>query len=132
LPHDQPPPALVALDGVAGDVVVDLGLQGLGQHPPGALPHELVDQGHATRLAAVIGVGSSRNYGELAALGGLGQCRPIGRRPKMGAGRTLDVGVCRRDQGLRALLGLGKLLVVTGPGCARTGSPCSSRTRPRA
>ena len=28
----------------AGDVGVDLGLQRLGQHPPGALPHDLVDQ----------------------------------------------------------------------------------------
>jgi hypothetical protein len=62
--HDQSTPALVALVQVAGDVVLDLGLQGLGQHPPGALPHELVDQGHTAQFAGVIGAGSSRNYGE--------------------------------------------------------------------
>jgi len=48
---------------VAGDVVVDLGLQGLGEYPPNALADELVDQGRPAR-ARPIGVGSSRNYGE--------------------------------------------------------------------
>jgi hypothetical protein len=55
---------LVALAGELGDVGVDLGLQGLGQHPPGALADELVDQRHPVRAAGVIGVGGSRNYGE--------------------------------------------------------------------
>jgi hypothetical protein len=35
--HHQPSTGLVAFAGVAGDVVVDLGLQGFGQHPPGTL-----------------------------------------------------------------------------------------------
>jgi hypothetical protein len=42
--HHQPPPALVTLAGEPGDVGVDLGLQRLGQQPPGALPDDLVDQ----------------------------------------------------------------------------------------
>ena len=46
--HHQPPPVVVALVGVAGDVGVDLGLQRLGQHPPGTLPHQLVDQHHTS------------------------------------------------------------------------------------
>jgi hypothetical protein len=46
------------------DVGVDLGLQGFGQHPPGALADQLVDQRHPVRAAGAIGVGSSRNYGE--------------------------------------------------------------------
>jgi hypothetical protein len=62
--HDQSPPAFVALVHVAGDVVLDLGLQRFGQHPPGTLPHELVDQGHAGRCMGVIGIDSARNYRE--------------------------------------------------------------------
>ena len=62
--HHQPPPVLVALAGVAGDVGVDLGLQRFGQHPPGALADDLVDQRHPFGAAGVIGVGGSRNYGE--------------------------------------------------------------------
>ena len=63
--HHQPPPGLVALAGVAGDVVIDLGLQRLGQHPPGALADDLVDHRRtAFGAAGVIGVGGSRNYGE--------------------------------------------------------------------
>ena len=42
--HHQPAPVLVALVGELGDVGVDLGLQRLGQHPPGALADDLVDQ----------------------------------------------------------------------------------------
>jgi hypothetical protein len=48
--HVEPPQRHRALH-VAGDVVVDLGLQRFPQQPPGTLPHELVDQGHATRSA---------------------------------------------------------------------------------
>ena len=40
--HHQPPATLVTLAGVGGQVVVDLGLQGGGQHPPGALTGQLV------------------------------------------------------------------------------------------
>jgi hypothetical protein len=43
----------VPLVGELGDVGVDLGLQRLSRHPPGALPHDLIDQrctgGQATR-----------------------------------------------------------------------------------
>jgi hypothetical protein len=42
--HHQPPPALIMLTGELGDVGVNLGLQGLGQHPPSALADDLVDQ----------------------------------------------------------------------------------------
>ena len=42
--HHQPAAVLVALVGELGDVGVDLGLQRLGQHPPGALADDLVDQ----------------------------------------------------------------------------------------
>jgi hypothetical protein len=40
--HHQPPATLVTLAGVGGQVVVDLGLQRGGQHPPGALTGQLV------------------------------------------------------------------------------------------
>jgi hypothetical protein len=62
--HHEPAPVLVALGGEPGDVVVDLGLQGFGEHLAGALADEVVDQRHTTVPAGVIGVGSSRNYGE--------------------------------------------------------------------
>ena len=42
--HDQPPAVLVALAGELGDVGLDLGLQGFGEHPAGTLTHDLVDQ----------------------------------------------------------------------------------------
>ena len=42
--HHQPAAVLVPLGGERGDVGVHLGLQRLGQHPPGALPHDLIDQ----------------------------------------------------------------------------------------
>ena len=38
----QPPATLIPRGGVRGQVVVDLGLQGGGQHPPGALAYQLV------------------------------------------------------------------------------------------
>ena len=62
--HHQPPAVLVALAGELGDVGVDLGLQRLGQHPPGALADDLVDQRRRRAAARVIGVSGSRNYGE--------------------------------------------------------------------
>jgi hypothetical protein len=46
------------------DVGVDLDLQRLGQHPAGALADEFVDQHRRVGAVGVIGVGSSRNYGE--------------------------------------------------------------------
>jgi hypothetical protein len=62
--YHQPPAVLVTLADMAGDVVIDLGLQSLGEHPPRALTNELVDQRRAAIPAGVIGVDSSRNYGE--------------------------------------------------------------------
>jgi hypothetical protein len=41
----QPSATLVTLGGVGGQVVVDLGLQGGGQHAPGALAGQLVQIG---------------------------------------------------------------------------------------
>jgi hypothetical protein len=41
---DQPAAVAVPLGGVRRDIGVQLGPQRLGQHPPGALPHDLIDQ----------------------------------------------------------------------------------------
>src|SRR6516164_4202835 len=46
--HHQPPTVLVSLIGVRLDVGGYLGLQRGGQHPPGALPHDLIQ--HRPRL----------------------------------------------------------------------------------
>ena len=62
--HHQPTTVLVALGGEPGDVVIDLGLQRLGQHPTGALTDKVIDQRRAAVSAGIISVGSSRNYGE--------------------------------------------------------------------
>jgi hypothetical protein len=40
--HNQPPPVLIDLADVRVNVGRDLGLQRRRQHPPGTLPHELV------------------------------------------------------------------------------------------
>jgi hypothetical protein len=45
---------LAAFGGMRRDVGVDLGLQRLGQHPPGALPHDLIDQRPRAILPALI------------------------------------------------------------------------------
>ena len=56
---------LVALGGEPGDVIIDLGLQRLGQHPTGTLANKFIDQRRSTAPSAgVIGVGRSRNYGK--------------------------------------------------------------------
>jgi hypothetical protein len=64
--HHQPPPGLVTLVDEPGDVVVDLGLQRLGQHPPRALTNQLVDQrrpiGTAAARAGIVSASNSRNY----------------------------------------------------------------------
>jgi hypothetical protein len=63
--HHEPTTAGVAFVAELGDVGVHLGLQGLGQHPSGTLPDDLIDQRRrALQAAGVIGVGSSRNYRE--------------------------------------------------------------------
>jgi hypothetical protein len=41
--HNQSPAAFVALTDMAGDVILDLGLQRLGQHPTGAFADQLVE-----------------------------------------------------------------------------------------
>jgi hypothetical protein len=43
--HHQPPPALVPLSRMRGQLVVDLGFQRGRQHPPGALTGQLVQIG---------------------------------------------------------------------------------------
>ena len=40
--HHQPPAALIPLGGICDQIVVNLGLQGGGQHPPGALAHDRI------------------------------------------------------------------------------------------
>jgi hypothetical protein len=67
--HHQPPPVLVALVGELGDVGIDLGLQRLSQHPPGAVTHDQVDHRRGTISStdgapAVVVVRLSRDYGE--------------------------------------------------------------------
>jgi hypothetical protein len=63
--HRQPPALLVPLAAELGDIGVHLRLQGFGQHPPGTLPDDLVDQRRrALRPAGVLSVGASRNYRE--------------------------------------------------------------------
>jgi hypothetical protein len=53
--HHQPPATLIPLGGVGGQGGVDLGLQGGGEHPPGALAHQLV---HAqAQLVMRLGIG---------------------------------------------------------------------------
>ncbi|GAA4930490.1 hypothetical protein GCM10023334_037540 [Nonomuraea thailandensis] len=64
--HDQAPADLVTLVGEGGDVGVDLGLERFGEHPAGALAHQLVDErgrrgGSDGGVVAVSGV---RDYGE--------------------------------------------------------------------
>jgi hypothetical protein len=44
---------LIAFGGVRRDIGVHFGLQRLGQHPPGALPHDLIDQRRAVLPALV-------------------------------------------------------------------------------
>jgi hypothetical protein len=58
--HHQPPAALIPLGGVGGQVVVDLGLQGGGQHPPGTLTHDRI-QVHA-QLVMGLGVGDDTQH----------------------------------------------------------------------
>jgi len=40
--HHQPPPALIPLTGVGGDVGAHLVFQRRGQHPPRPLPHNFI------------------------------------------------------------------------------------------
>jgi hypothetical protein len=42
--YHQSPAALVALVGEPGDDRIGLGLQRLGQHPPGTLAHDVINQ----------------------------------------------------------------------------------------
>jgi hypothetical protein len=60
---DQSAAVLVAITDELGDVSVDLGPQGLGQHPVSTVTDDLVDQRRA-RPAGAISVGISRNYGQ--------------------------------------------------------------------
>jgi hypothetical protein len=52
--HDQAAAVLIPLGGMRRDVGVHLRLQRLGQHPPGALPHDLIDQRRRAILPAFL------------------------------------------------------------------------------
>jgi hypothetical protein len=56
----QPPAILIPLRGKSRDVLLDLSLQRLGQHPPGTLPDDLIDQ---RRLTSALAAGRIRDYG---------------------------------------------------------------------
>ena len=60
----QPPATLVPLGGMRGEIVVDLGLQGGGQQPPGTLAYQLVQV--QAQLVMGLGVGG---YPQHAAFG---------------------------------------------------------------
>jgi len=51
----QPPATLVPLGGVRGQVVLDLGFSGGGQHPPGTLAHDRIQA--QAQLVLGLGVG---------------------------------------------------------------------------
>jgi hypothetical protein len=52
--HHQPATVLIALGGMRRDIGIHLGLQRLGQHPPRALPHNLIDQRRRAVLPALV------------------------------------------------------------------------------
>jgi hypothetical protein len=58
--HHQAAAILATLGREPGDVRVDLSGQRLGQHPPRALPHDLIDQRRRRRVTTVSGI---RDYG---------------------------------------------------------------------
>jgi hypothetical protein len=60
---DQSAAVLVAIAGELGEVSIDLGSQGLSQHPTSTVTDDLVDQRRA-RAAGSISVGTFSNYGE--------------------------------------------------------------------
>ena len=62
--HHQAAAPLVALGAEPGDVGINLGLQRLGQHPPRALPHDVIDQRRRAVLAALVAEPSLRDYRE--------------------------------------------------------------------
>ena len=57
----QPPTTLVPLGGMRGEIVVDLGLQGGGQQPPGTLAYQLVQV--QAQLVMGLGVGGYPQHG---------------------------------------------------------------------
>src|SRR5205823_1270319 len=61
--HHQPAAILVPLGSVRRDIGVHLGPQRLGQHPPRAFPHDLIDQRRAI-LGALVVRAVVRDYGE--------------------------------------------------------------------
>ena len=52
--HHQPAAVLIPLRGVRGDIGIHLGGQRLGQHPPGTLPHDLIDQRRRAVIPALV------------------------------------------------------------------------------
>jgi hypothetical protein len=60
--HDQPVAVLLTLLGEPGKIGVHLRLHRLGQHPPRALPHQLIDQRRTTTRTII----TSRRLGHYA------------------------------------------------------------------
>jgi hypothetical protein len=143
--HHEPTTAGVAFVAELGDVGIHLGLQGLGQHPSGTLPDDLIDQRRrAVPAAGVIGVGSSRNYREHGSYLSDQRCSAGLLESLKITGRVRPLEVIHRFQALlRACscfpmrasrsrcrrLGAGLLLRHRGRGGAHPRSPVGRRVR---
>jgi hypothetical protein len=62
--HHQAPAVLAPLGSELGYIGIHLGLQRLGQHPPRALPHDLINQRPRAILTALMAAALARDYGE--------------------------------------------------------------------
>jgi len=60
----QPAAIFATLGGMRRDIGVHLGPQRLGQHPPGAFPHDLINQRRRAVLAALVARAVARDYRE--------------------------------------------------------------------
>ena len=61
----SPPPRLLPqASSMRRDIRIDLGLQRLSQHPPRALPHDLIDQRRRAVLPALVARAAVSDYGE--------------------------------------------------------------------
>jgi hypothetical protein len=106
----QAPAVLVPLGRVGGQIVVDLGFQGGGQHPPGALAHDLVQV--QAQLVVCSGAG---DYTQHAAF--LPRRRSPRRRfQDLSSGKVRRAHISRPDPQLRVIpqTGLFKCQTISG------------------